>query len=369
MKTTSTASALALSGLLLGLPMAQGRGVGGGPKLGLFHGDSGKLSFAPPKAQENSVGPVGLNAPHNGSTLGQALSRVQGNTLDINDLRKTGVDNTGEEKAAFAVPGKDEEPGSSGGVEVEGRPEDVNDMGDPLGAPAKEDVPDTRAGGIPGFGGLSLDIPNRPGAGEDSPGNGGDNPGNGGDDPENPGVDSVEAVEGEDEDGMKTISFYCDLKIDFFEDQGKAPTEDEVQELIHTTDDWLSEVFEIDPTFVYIKDAKTTVVYDDDAKDYFYVEFSSVVHANHENSELWKLNIYDIAAMVDHADYEVYITHFIWEGSPELEREEYQFYQTQQVTLGCWRGDRPAAEERRRLRGKAIEEPLFGGSHRVVREN
>jgi len=357
MKTTSTASALALSGLLLGLPMAQGRDVGGGPKLG-FSGDSGKLSLAPPKVEENLVGPAGLEAPSNGSTPGKGIDQVQGDAPEFNALRKD-IDNTGEEKV---------EPGSSGGVEVEGRPKDVNDMGAPLGAPANEDVPETREGRftLPGFGGLGLNVANGAGAGEDNPDNGGDNPGNGGDDPE---VDSVEAVEGEDEDGMKTISFYCDLKIDFFEDQGKEPTEDEVQELIHTTDDWLSEVFEIDPTFVYIKDAKTTAVYDEDAKDYFYVEFSSVVHANHANSEKWKLNIYDIAAMMDHADYEVYITHFIWEGSPELEREEYQFYQTQQVALGCWRGDRPAADERRRLRGKAIEEPLFGGSHRVVREN
>ena len=129
------------------------------------------------------------------------------------------------------------------------------------------------------------------------------------------------------EHNHKKIYMDALLEIEFFEGMGREPTQGEIKALERKTEDWLKDLFASDTSSASFQIQKVNPTYDAANQDHWSVTFSAFVKGGDE------LTKQEIANIINEADYEAYITDYIWKTSPEMDNE---FYQTHEVVCQGW---------------------------------
>jgi hypothetical protein len=131
----------------------------------------------------------------------------------------------------------------------------------------------------------------------------------------------------------KTLSFYSELDIRFFDGQGRQPTPDEVGALINGTEMFFKDLFTQAPitrhAFVSFFIGNVVTSYNErvDA-DFFEVDFDASLQVQHDSA----VTMDTIAGVVDDADYDDFIGSYVWMSAPFGTNE---FYQTHSVNFTC----------------------------------
>eukprot|EP00797_Seminavis_robusta_P021854 Sro343_g121970.3 (364) ;mRNA; r:24654-25745 len=138
----------------------------------------------------------------------------------------------------------------------------------------------------------------------------------------------------------KSLTFRAQLEIVFFEGEGREPTAAEVDALMGETELFFVHLFtttnsSIRNAFVsFDVDHVDSTYYDDanNATDRFQVDFDAILQVEQGSAATTLVTMDTIAMVVDHADYNDYISNYVWLSEPFMRNE---FYQTHQVTLTC----------------------------------
>ena len=134
--------------------------------------------------------------------------------------------------------------------------------------------------------------------------------------------------------GGTALKFHAFLEVDFFEGMGNRPNDGEINQLEKKIKAWMTEVFSMDPTFESFEMRSVDTAYLDVNPDFFFITFTGVVNVGPAIPGLFnQMTMDEVAEMLDAADYDHFISHFIWKAAPEAQNE---FYQTHTVTLKGW---------------------------------
>ena len=153
---------------------------------------------------------------------------------------------------------------------------------------------------------------------------------------------------------LNFVKFHSILEIGFFRGHGKEPTPEEVEALMTETKEYFTNLFSSDPRiqrqFKSFRVTDITPMYNsgvstntgaetgreeinENKSDYFRVEFESQVElltATTSNEGAATITVDTIKEVVDGADYDIFISDYIWK-SPPYKRNE--FYETHEVTF------------------------------------
>lgn len=161
------------------------------------------------------------------------------------------------------------------------------------------------------------------------------------------------------------LSFSAQLDITFFEGQGKAPTDLEIEALIHETELFFSDLFlSVPPTNSVFESFSITNVVptynEEEDADHFQVIFDATLVVAAGSS----ITMDTVANVVDQANYDEYISDYVWMSEPFRRNE---FYQTHSVSFKCHPLEMQT--QRRSLRGISLSKGLqlySGGGPAIV---
>ena len=132
------------------------------------------------------------------------------------------------------------------------------------------------------------------------------------------------------------LKFHAQLEVDFFPGSGRRPKDGEINSFEMKTRDWFHDVFAVNPTFESFRLESVDTAYVEATPDLFFVTFTGVVEVGPGNVLFDAMTIEEVEELVDAADYEGFITDYIWKASPEGSNE---FFQTHTVKLQGWQLD------------------------------
>lgn len=127
----------------------------------------------------------------------------------------------------------------------------------------------------------------------------------------------------------KNLSFSAELEMTFFEGQGKSPTEDEIKALINETEWFFSDLFSTTTSNAFFITHVVPIYNEVVDADHFQMTFDAVLVVA---AGAAVTNMDTVADLVDAADYDEYISDYVWKSEP-FQRNE--FYQTHAVMFTC----------------------------------
>ena len=148
-------------------------------------------------------------------------------------------------------------------------------------------------------------------------------------------ADSLRSEQGErnlqGDSDIAELSFDCTLDITFFPGKGREPNEQEIHELKKEVIAWFDAIFGTHDAFKDFEYDNGVSEYDIVLEpDHFTKTFSSYVELEKVKEVDDNMKMSDIADLLNNANYETFITDFIWATG-----EDNEFWQTHHVELWC----------------------------------